>query len=75
MTITEISVSIAAIAVAASVSINAYNFIKESRYIKNKYIQKGYKRGSSDGYSEGFYDGLQFMNNIIPPQKPSKKKK
>lgn len=73
MTITELSVLIATIAIAASVSINAYNFSKESQYIKNKYFEKGHKRGFEEGYDEGFYDGLQFMNTIIPPTKKKKK--
>lgn len=73
MSATELSVLIATLAVAASVSINAYNFSRESQYIKNKYIEKGHKRGFEEGYDEGFYDGLQFMNTIIPPTKKKKK--
>lgn len=74
MTTVELSVIIATLAIAASVSINAYNFSKESKYIKNKYKQKGYTRGFEDGYAEGFYEGMQFIDDIIPPKNGRKKK-
>ena len=69
MSITELSVVIATIAIATSVSINAYNFSKESKYLKNKYKEKGYL----EGYDQGFLDGMQFIESIIP--EPTKKKK
>ena len=32
-------------AVLSAISVNAYNFSRESRYYKQKNIRKGYKRG------------------------------
>lgn len=74
MTAVELSVIIATLAIASSVSINGYNFIKESQYIKNKYKQRGYIKGYEEGYAEGFYDGVKFIDDIIPPKQGRKKK-
>jgi branched-subunit amino acid permease len=74
MTTVELSVIIATLAIAASISINAYNFSKESQYLKNKYKQKGYVAGYEEGYSQGFYDGIEFIDDIIPPKHGRKKK-
>ena len=69
MTIAEITSIVALLAIMATMSVNAYNFSKESKYIKQKARDKGYL----EGYDQGFLDGVQFIESIIPPT-PKKKK-
>jgi hypothetical protein len=69
MTAVETTTIVALLAILATMSINAYNFSKESKYLKNKYKEKGYL----EGYDQGFLDGVEFIESIIPPT-PKKKK-
>ena len=69
MTPVETTTLIALLAILASMSINAYNFSKESEYIKQKYKDKGYL----EGYDQGFLDGVEFIESVIPST-PKKKK-
>ena len=69
MTTAEITSTIALVAILAAISVNAYNFSKESKYIKQKARDKGYL----EGYDQGFLDGVQFIESVIPST-PKKKK-
>lgn len=69
MTPVETTTLIALLAILATMSINAYNFSKESEYIKQKYKDKGYL----EGYDQGFLDGVEFIESVIPST-PKKKK-
>lgn len=71
MTPVETTTIIALLAILATMSINAYNFSKESKYIKQKYKDKGYE----EGYDQGFLDGIEFIESIIPTAKEGKTKK
>lgn len=70
MTPIEITTTVALLAILATMSINAYNFSKESKYLKQKYKDKGYL----EGYSQGFIDGVEFIDDIIPPKRGRRKK-
>lgn len=71
MTLAEISTTIALLVILVTTSVNAYNFSKESKYLKNKYREKGYL----EGYDQGFLDGVQFIESVIPMTKEGKTKK
>ena len=58
------------ITLAGTISYNAFRFSKEADYLKNKYYQEGYTQGHADG----FLDGIEFIDDIIPPKRGRKKK-
>ena len=66
----EIGLTISLVVLIVAVSVNAHNYMKESKYIKNKYKEKGYL----EGYSQGFLDGVEFIDDIIPPKRGRVKK-
>ena len=69
MTTPELTTIIALLAILATMSVNAYNFSKESKYLRQKARDKGY----DEGYDQGFLDGIEFIESVIPPT-PKKKK-
>lgn len=66
----ELGLTISLVVLIVAVSLNAYNYMKESKYLKQKYRDKGYL----DGYSQGFIDGVEFIDDIIPPKRGRRKK-
>jgi hypothetical protein len=59
------------ITLAGTISYNAYRFGKESDFLKDKYFQEGYEQGREDG----FLQGIEFIDDIIPPKHSRRKKK
>lgn len=70
MTNMDLTTTIALLAILATMSMNAYNFSKESKYLKQKARDKGYL----EGYEQGFLDGIEFIDDIIPPKRGRVKK-
>lgn len=69
-TVTDWAFLFAFVTLAGAVSYNAFRFGKESDYLKNKHYEEGYTQGHADG----FLDGIQFIDDIIPPKRGRKKK-
>lgn len=44
-TFTDMAILFAFISLAATISLNAYRYSQESKYLKQKYINKGYWKG------------------------------
>lgn len=66
----ELGLTISLVVLIVAVSLNAYNYMKESKFLKQKYKDKGYL----EGYSQGFIDGVEFIDDIIPPKRGRRKK-
>lgn len=64
-----LTLSISLVVLIVAVSVNAYNYMRESKYMKHKYKHKGYLKG----YDQGFLDGIEFIESVIPST-PKKKK-